>query len=150
MKLVATNRKARHDYEILDIFEAGLVLKGSEVKSLRTKNCSIEESFALVENGEVVLYNMHIPEFEKASYFKAEPTRKRKLLLNKKEIKRINGLTMQKGLTIIPLRAYFNDKGFAKMEIALAKGRKIYDKRKKLHEEITRKEIKFSLNRKNI
>jgi SsrA-binding protein len=103
-----------------------------------------------VENGEVVLYNMHIPEFEKASYFKAEPTRKRKLLLNKKEIKRINGLTMQKGLTIIPLRAYFNDKGFAKMEIALAKGRKIYDKRKKLHEEITRKEIKFSLNRKNI
>lgn len=120
-------------------------LKGSEVKSLRAKSCSIEESFACLERGEGWLYNMHIPEFEKTGAFKTDPKRKRKLLLHKKEIKRLIGLTTQKGLTIIPLKVYFNDRGIAKIEIALAKGKRLYDKRKKIEEERYRKEMKASL-----
>ena len=141
MKIVTTHRKAKRDYDILQGYEAGIELRGMEVKSLRMRGCSIDESFARIENGEVYLYNMHIPEFSKSSYFKPEPKRKRKLLFNKREIKKLIGYTTQKGLTLIPLKVYFNDRGLAKVEISLAKGRKLFDKRKKIKDEIIKKEV---------
>lgn len=149
MKVVTTHRKARRNYHILETFDAGIELKGMEVKSLRTRGCSIEESFGRVEREEVYLYNMHISEFDKASYFKADPKRRRKLLLHKKEIKKLLGLTIQKGLTIIPLKIYFNKRGLAKVEIAVAKGKKLYDKRKKLKDEIIKKEAERDIKKFN-
>ncbi|UCC94966.1 MAG: SsrA-binding protein SmpB [Candidatus Omnitrophota bacterium] len=147
MKVAATNRKARHNYQIIETYEVGIELKGDEVKSLRTRGCSIGESFGRVEAGEVFLYNMHIPEFEKSSYFRPDPKRVRKLLLHKKEIKRLFGLVTQKGFTLIPLKVYFNEKGIAKIEIALARGKHTFDKRRKLKEEIVQKETQRILKR---
>lgn len=147
MKIVATNRKAKQDYQIMEAYEAGIALAGNEVKSLRTMSCSLNDSFVRVERGEAFLYNMHIPEFEKSSYFKPDPKRIRKLLLHKKEIKRLVGFSAQKGLTIVPLKVYFNDRGMAKVEIALAKGRHVYDKRKKIKEEIVKREIQRTLKK---
>ena len=147
MKVVSSNRKARHNYNILETFEAGIVLKGNEVKSLRTKGCSIEESFARVEKGEVFLYNMHIQDFMKSSFFKTDPVRIRKLLLNKREIKKLIGYTSQKGLTLVPLKVYFSDRGIAKVQIALAKGAKLYDKRRKLKEKEEKREIQREFKR---
>ncbi len=147
MKAVATNRKARRDYEIIETYEAGIELLGSEVKSLRTRSCSIEEGFVRIEGSEALLYNMHVPEFEKSSYFTADPKRTRKLLLHKRQIKRLMGLTAQRGLTLIPLRVYFNERGLAKIEIALAKGKRLYDKRKKIKEEITDRETQRELKK---
>ncbi|MBN2483253.1 MAG: SsrA-binding protein SmpB [Candidatus Omnitrophica bacterium] len=147
MKVVATHRKARHNYDILETYEAGMELKGMEVKSLRLRGCSIDESFARVENGEVFLYNMHIPEYSQASYFQPDTRRIRKLLLHKKEIKRLIGVTTQKGLTLIPLKVYFTDRGVAKVQIAVGKGRKLYDKRKKMRAEITKKEAEHEMRR---
>ncbi len=147
MKAVSTNRKAKRDYHILETLEAGIELKGNEVKSLRTRSCSLEESFARIERGELFLYNMHIPEFEKSSFFKPDPKRVRKLLLHKKEIKKLIGLTAQRGLTIIPLKIYFNERGIAKIEIALAKGKHVFDKRKKLKEEIVKRETQRAMKK---
>jgi SsrA-binding protein len=147
IKIVATNRKAKRDYHILEAHEAGIELRGNEVKSLRTKGCSLDESFARIERGEVFLYNMHIPEFEKSSYFKPDPRRIRKLLLHKKEIERFIGFTTQRGFTIIPLKVYFNEGGIAKVEIALAKGKLLYDKRKKIKEEIVERETQRALKK---
>ncbi|MFH1771852.1 MAG: SsrA-binding protein SmpB [Candidatus Omnitrophota bacterium] len=140
MKLINTNRKAKRDYQVTETFEAGIVLSGNEVKSLRMKNCSIDESFARIETGEVYLYNMHIAEFSKSSFFKSPPKRKRKLLLNKKEIKKLIGLVTQKGFTLIPLKVYFNERGIAKVEIAVARGKHTYDKRRKIKEDIANRE----------
>jgi len=145
MKVISTNRRARHDYQILETLEAGIELKGNEVKSLRTQSCSLNESFARIERGELFLYNMYIPEFEKSSFFKPEPKRIRKLLIHKKEIKRLIGLTVQRGFTIIPLKIYFNDRGIAKIEIALAKGKHIFDKRKKFKEAIVKRETQRAM-----
>lgn len=147
MKIIATNRKARHDYDLQDTFEAGIELKGSEVKSLRVRSGSIEESFARLERGEVFLYNMHIPEFDKSSYFKVDPRRVRKLLFHKKEIKSLLGLTTQRGFTLVPLKVYFNARGIVKIEIALAKGRRLFDKRKKIKAEIVKKDIERTMKR---
>jgi len=147
MKMIAQNRKAKHDYQILEVYETGIALRGMEVKSLRSKGCSIEESFARVEGSEVFLYNMHIPDFEKASYFKSDPKRIRKLLLHKKEIKKLIGATTQRGLALIPLRIFFNERGWAKMEIALAKGRKLYEKRKKIKDQIAEDEAKRAMRK---
>ncbi|MCM8787839.1 MAG: SsrA-binding protein SmpB [Candidatus Omnitrophica bacterium] len=147
IKIVATNRKVYRDYDIIERYDAGIILCGNEVKSLRTHGCSIDESFARVENNEVFLYNMHIPEFEKSSYFKPDPKRVRKLLLHKKEIERLFGLTQKKGFTIIPLKVFFTERGLAKVEIALAKGRLLYDKRKKIKEEIVNRYIQRVLKR---
>jgi SsrA-binding protein len=146
-KVVATNRKARKEYQILETQEAGIALRGTEVKSLRTKGCSIDDSFGRLEQGEVYLYNMHIPEFEKSSYFKPDPKRVRKLLLHKKEIERLIGFMIQRGFTMIPLRVYFNERGMAKVEIALAKGRLLYDKRRKIKEAIADREAERELKR---
>ncbi|MFA5008925.1 MAG: SsrA-binding protein SmpB [Candidatus Omnitrophota bacterium] len=149
MKIIATNRKARRDYEILETYEAGIELRGTEVKSLRTRGCSIEEAFGRIENEEVFVYNLNIPEYEKSFYFKSSPKRTRKLLLHKKEIKRLIGLTTQRGLTLIPLKIYFNDKNFVKIEISLAKGKLLYDKRRKIREKIADRETRRELKKFN-
>ncbi len=147
MKIVGQNKKARKDYEIIQVFEAGIELKGDEVKSLRGKTCSLQDSFARVEKEEVYLYNMHIPEFSHSFYFKSEPKRVRKLLLHKKEIKKVMGRTTQGGFTLVPLRVYFNPRGLVKVELALAKGRHTYDKRRKLKEKTEKREAQRELKK---
>lgn len=146
-KLIATNRKARRDYQIIETYETGIELKGNEVKSLRSRGCTLDDSFGRIEKGELFLYNLHIPEFAKSSFFKPEPKRTRRLLVHKKEIRKLIGLTAQRGLTLVPLRVYFNQRGKAKVEIALAKGKHTFDKRKKLREEIVKKETQRALKR---
>ena len=130
-KVVATNRKARHEYEILDTFEAGLVLKGPEVKSLREGKVGFQDAYARLEGGEVWLHSLHISPYEQANRFNENPLRPRKLLLNRHEIRRLVGHVEEKGLTLIPLQIYFR-RGYAKITLALARGRKLYDKREKL------------------
>ena len=127
-KLVANNKKAYHDYFILEKYEAGIVLHGTEVKSLRMGKCSIEESFSRVENGEMYIYGMHISPYEKGNIFNKDPLRVRKLLLHKKEILKIFGKMKEQGITVVPLQVYFSG-SFVKVEIGLAKGKKLYDKR---------------------
>ena len=128
-KAIATNRKAHRDYEVLESLECGIELKGSEVKSLRAAKINLNDSFARFEESEIFLYNAHISHYAQASYLNVDPDRHRKLLLHKKQIQRINGKLTQKGLTLIPLKIYFNDRGFAKIELGLCKGKKLYDKR---------------------
>ncbi|RPF42799.1 SsrA-binding protein [Thermodesulfitimonas autotrophica] len=142
VKVVCENRKARHDYFILETFEAGIVLTGTEVKSLRAGRGNLKESYARVENGELWLYDMHISPYEQGNRFNHEPKRPRKLLMHKGEIMRLWGRTREKGLTLVPLRCYFKD-GRAKVEIALAKGKKLYDRR----EEIAAREAKREVER---
>lgn len=122
------NRKARHDYHIEEVYEAGIELKGTEVKSLRAGKANLKDSFALVRNGEVFVHNMHISTFEQGNRFNHEPTRVRRLLLHKNEINKLIGASQQRGLTLIPLKIYFKN-GRAKVALALAKGKKLYDKR---------------------
>jgi SsrA-binding protein len=141
IKVISTNRKAFRDYDIIERYDAGIELKGTEVKSLRSRTPAIEESFGRPEDGEVILYNMHIPEFEKSSYFRPDPRRNRRLLLHKSEIKRLNALVAHKGLTIIPLKVYFDERGLVKMEIAAAKGRNLVDKRRTIKEKLARQEV---------
>ena len=129
VKVVADNRRARYEYEILQNYEAGIMLEGSEVKSLRDGRTNLAESYASLKNGELFLLNSNIPEYREANRFNHEPKRQRKLLLNKKEISRLSDGISREGLTIIPLKIYFNDRGFAKIDIALAKGKKLHDKR---------------------
>ena len=140
VKVVCENRKARHDYFILETFEAGMVLTGTEVKSLRTGRGNLKDSFARVENGELWLYDMHISPYEQGNRFNHEPKRPRKLLMHKNEIMRLWGRTREKGLTLVPLRCYFKD-GLAKIELALAKGKKVYDRREKIAAREARREI---------
>lgn len=128
-KVVAENRKARRNYEIEDTFEAGIVLSGTEVKSLRSGKANIAESYASDEEGELFLINAHIPEYGQASHFNHHPRRQRKLLLHRKEIHKLLVGIQREGMTIVPLKLYFNDRGIAKLEIGLAKGRKMHDKR---------------------
>lgn len=135
MRTIAQNRRARYDYFILETFESGIVLSGSEVKSLRNSNISITESHAYEEGEEVFLINLHIPEYGKASHFSHYPKRPRKLLLHKKEIKKIIGLLKTKGITLVPLSIYFNKKNLAKIELAVVKGKKEYDKRETIKQE---------------
>ena len=127
-KIVTENRKARHDYHILETYEAGLALAGTEVKSLRSGKANLQDSYARVENAELVLYNMHVSPYDQGNRFNHEPKRKRKLLMHKREIMRLLGKTREKGLALIPLKVYFKN-GYAKVELALAKGKKAYDRR---------------------
>lgn len=127
-KIACENRKARHDYHIEDTYEAGIVLKGTEVKSLRQGKGNLKDSFARVENGEVFLHNMHISPFDQGNRYNHDPLRTRKLLLNKSEIRKLAAVTQQEGLTLIPLKIYFK-RGKAKLALAVAKGKKSYDKR---------------------
>ncbi len=128
-KLIADNRKARHNFEFLDTFEAGLQLTGTEVKSLRNGKANIAESYATEEGGEIWLINSYIPEYLQANRNNHNPRRRRKLLLHRKEVSRLIGAIQREGLTIVPNRLYFNDRGIAKLQIALARGRKAHDKR---------------------
>ncbi|MGC8814166.1 SsrA-binding protein SmpB [Dictyoglomus sp.] len=140
-KVVAVNRKARHDYSILDTFEAGIVLTGTEVKSLRRGKVSLQDSYADVKNGEVWIYNLHISPYEHGNIYNHDPKRPRKLLLNKDEIAYLVGKVRERGLTLIPLSIYFNERGWAKVELGLAKGKKLYDKRRDIAERDERREL---------
>lgn len=126
---VAQNRKARHNYAVEDTLEAGIMLTGSEVKSLRLGRCTLVEAFAQTENGEMFLLNAHIPAYEGASHFQHAETRKRKLLLHRKEIDRLMAAVQRKGMTVVPLSIYFNDRGRAKVQLGLAKGKNAIDRR---------------------
>ena len=128
IKLIANNKKARHDYFVEDSFEAGIVLHGTEVKSLRQGHCSIKESFVDIDNGEVFIHQMHISPSEKGNIFNKDPLRTRKLLLHKSEISKMIGQINQKGYTLIPLKVYFSG-SLVKVQIGLCKGKKLYDKR---------------------
>lgn len=128
-KIVADNRRARHDFFIEETFEAGIVLSGSEVKSLRAGRANLNDSYADASNGEIFLLNCHIAEYKGANRFNHEPKRPRKLLLHKNQIKRLFGKVNTKGLTLIPLSMYFNNKNMVKVELGLAKGKKLHDKR---------------------
>lgn len=127
-KVVATNRKARHEFFIEDTLEVGIALKGTEVKSIRQGKLNIKDSYASIDNGEVYINSMHISPYEQGNIFNVDPLRKRKLLLHKREIRRLLADTMQKGYTLVPLSVYIKD-GLVKLELATAKGKKLYDKR---------------------
>jgi len=145
-KLVARNRKARHEYEILDTHEAGIVLKGPEVKSLRIGQLAFRDAFARVEGGEIWLYNLHISPYEQANRANEEPDRVRKLLMHREEIRRLLSKTEEKGLTLIPLEVYFR-KGNAKVLLGVARGRRLYDKREKLKKKTQDKEAKRAMSK---
>lgn len=130
-KVVARNRKARHEYEILETYEAGMELKGPEVKSLRSGGVSFQDAFARVDDGEVWLHSLHISPYVQANRSNVDPVRPRRLLLNRKEIRRLVVKTQEKGLTIVPLEIYFS-RGYAKVTLAVARGKKLYDKREEL------------------
>ncbi|MCL2719637.1 MAG: SsrA-binding protein SmpB [Lachnospiraceae bacterium] len=148
MKLVANNKKAYHDYFIEEKYEAGLVLHGTEVKSLRLGKCSIKESFIKIEKGEMFAYGMHVSPYEKGNIFNKDPLRAKKLLLHKSEIRKLASGIAEKGYTLVPLQVYFKD-GRAKIEIGLAKGKKLYDKRhdiaKKDQKREAEKDLKLKL-----
>lgn len=141
-QIIATNRKAYRDYEVLEALECGIELKGSEVKSLRASKINLNDSFSRFEGPEIFLYNAHISHYAQASYLNVDPLRPRKLLLHKKQLQRINGKLTQKGLTLIPLKIYFNERGFAKVELALCKGKKLYDKREDIKRRETDREMR--------
>ncbi len=145
-KIIAQNKKARHDFEVVDTFECGIVLMGTEVKSLRLGRASLIDGFATIDNGEVYLHNVHIPEYAFGSWTNHTPRRVRKLLLHKGEILRLIGKTKESGLTLVPLSLYFSD-GKVKVELALAKGKKSYDKRQDLAKRDADREVSRVLGR---
>jgi SsrA-binding protein len=145
-KIIAQNRKARHDYAIIETFEAGLVLTGTEVKSLRLGRASLVDGFATIDNGEVFLRNVHIPEYTQGSWTNHEPRRTRKLLLHRGEILRLIGKTKESGLTLVPLALYFSA-GKVKVEIGLARGKRSYDKRQDLAKRDADREVRKALGR---
>jgi SsrA-binding protein len=145
-QLVAQNRKARHNYDILDTYEAGLVLTGTEVKSLRAGRASLVDGYAEVRDGEVWLRNVHIPEYDQGSWTNHEPRRTRKLLMRRDEITRLIGKTREKGLTLVPLSLYFKD-GYAKVELALGRGKRTHDKRHALVEKQAKREAERAMAR---
>ncbi len=140
-RVVCQNRKARHDYHIEEVIEAGIELLGPEVKSLREGRASLVDSYAKIKKGEVFLYNMHITPYAFAGHVNLDPRRPRRLLLRRREIKRLIGKTEEKGFTLIPIKVYFSPKGWAKVELALAKGKRKYDKRKAIKERELKREM---------
>jgi SsrA-binding protein len=147
-KVVASNRKARHDYTILDTYEAGMALTGTEVKSLRAGRASLVDAFGHENNGEIFLHGMHIPEYTQGTWTNHEPRRVRKLLLKRDEIHKLQGRLRDDGVTLIPLSVYFNN-GYAKVELGLARGKKSYDKRQDLANRDAQREITRALGRRN-
>jgi SsrA-binding protein len=134
IKVISDNRRARYDYEIMQAFEAGIALQGSEVKSLRTGHTNLAEAYAAMKGGELWLINSNIPEYREANRFNHEPKRPRKLLLHAKEIDKLSNGVLREGLTIIPLKMFFNSRGKVKVDIALARGKKLHDKREAIKE----------------
>ena len=149
IKLIAQNKKARHEYFLEELFEAGISLSGTEVKSLRMGKCSLKESFVRIQNNEAFIWNMHISPYEKVNIFNRDPLRTRKLLLHRQEIKRLIGAVKTDGYTIIPVQVYFKG-NYAKMQIALAKGKKLYDKRQDLAKKDQRREAEKDFKVKNL
>ncbi|MGX7058727.1 SsrA-binding protein SmpB [Vagococcus humatus] len=143
-KLIAQNRKARHDYTIVDTIEAGIVLQGTEIKSIRAGRINLKDGFARVRNGEVFLHNVHISPYDQGNIFNHDPLRTRKLLMHKKQIQRLIGETKNTGITLIPLKVYIKN-GVAKVLIGLAKGKKKYDKREDLKRKVQNREIERAL-----
>ena len=139
-KIIARNKRARHDYQIIDAWEAGIVLTGTEVKSLRDGKANLTDSYGILNDGEVFLLNLHISPYEQGNRFNHEPTRTRKLLLHRKEIKRLIGAIERQGLTLVPLELYFKN-GIVKVAIALGKGKKLHDKRESERERDANREI---------
>ncbi|MCX8527799.1 MAG: SsrA-binding protein SmpB [Candidatus Nanopelagicales bacterium] len=144
--LVAQNKKARHDYSIEDVFEAGMVLTGTEVKSLRAGRASLVDGYATIDDGEVWLRGIHIPEYNMGTWTNHEPRRARKLLLRREEVRRLVGTMKESGFTLVPLALYFKD-GYAKVEIAVARGRKAHDKRQAIAERESKRETERALGR---
>jgi SsrA-binding protein len=144
IKIVATNRKAYHQYQFNDTFEAGLVLKGSEIKSIRAGRVSLQEGFVLFEGGEAWLVNVHIAQYDPASSLNHEPRRRRKLLLHRREIDRLQSQAQEKGYTVVPTKLYLKD-GRAKVEIALARGKKLYDKRQTIAKRDAKRQVERAL-----
>lgn len=142
MKIISFNRRAKFDYEILEVYETGIVLVGCEVKSLREGRCDIKDSFAKIKDGDIYLVGMHIPPYKMGNIYNPDPERTRKLLMRKREINRLFGKLTAGGLTLVPLKVYFNKRGFAKLEIALAKKKRKYDKREKIKEREAKREIR--------
>jgi SsrA-binding protein len=142
VKVIAQNRRARHDYFVLETWEAGIELKGTEVKSIRLGKCNLKDSYGAVKNGELFVYGMHISPYENGSYFNADPMRPKRLLMHKSEIRKLIGKIKEKGYTLIPMEVYFKG-SLIKVEIALAKGKKLYDKR----EDIKKKDLKRAAER---
>lgn len=149
IKLIANNKKAYHDYFIEDKYEAGIALHGTEVKSLRMGKCSVKESFIRIENGEMYIYGMHISPYEKGNIFNKDPLRVRKLLLHKYQINKIAGQLAQKGYTVVPLSVYFKG-SLVKIELGLAKGKKLYDKREDIAKKDARREAEREFKVKNL
>jgi SsrA-binding protein len=148
-KLIANNKKARHDYFLEETFEAGVELHGTEVKSLRQGNCSIKEAFIHIENGEVIIYGMHISPYEKGNIFNKDPMRPKRLLMHKKEIMRLLGKIKEKGYTLVPVQVYFKGSR-VKVEIALARGKKLYDKRADIAKKDMRREAEREFKVRNL
>lgn len=147
VKVIARNKKARHDYFIEETFEAGIVLTGTEVKSIRQGRVNLKDSYAMVENGEVFVNNMHISPYEQGNIYNVDPLRKRKLLLHKREISKLIGYTTQKGYTLVPLSLYIKN-GKVKIELAVAKGKKLYDKRDDIAKKDAERRIQKALSAK--
>jgi len=146
-KVISTNRKARHDYQIEESYEAGIVLTGTEVKSIRNARVNLKDSFAKVEGNEIFLYNMHISPYEQGNRFNHEPLRVRKLLMRKIEISRLGGKIKEKGYSLIPLKIYLT-RGLVKIELGLARGKKLYDKRRDIAERDSKREMERALREK--
>lgn len=144
-KTIAKNRRAFHDYDILETFEAGIELTGTEVRSLRDNNAQLTDAFALIRGGEAWLNNLHIAPFQNGNIANVDPDRRRKLLLHKRQIRYLAEKTQEKGLAVVPLKMYFNDRNLVKVEIALARGKKLYDKRTSLKERDVKREIDRAL-----
>lgn len=149
MKLIANNKKAFHDYFIDEKYEAGIALHGTEVKSMRQGKCSIKESFIRIEDGEVFVYGMHISPYEKGNIFNKDPLRVKKLLLHKYEINKLLGKIKEKGYTLVPLQVYFKE-GKVKLELGLARGKKLYDKREEIAKKDQRREAEKEFKVKNL
>ena len=148
IKLIANNKKAYHDYFIEDTYEAGISLAGTEVKSLRMGKCSVKESFIKIENGEMIVYGMHISPYEKGNIFNKDPLRPRKLLLHRYEINKMAGKMAEKGYTLVPLKVYFKG-SLVKVEVGLAKGKKLYDKRQDMAKKDAKREMEREFKSRN-
>lgn len=148
-KMIANNKKARHDYFIEYTYEAGICLHGTEVKSLRMGKCSVKEAFIRIENGEIFIYNMHISPYEKGNIFNKDPLRVKKLMLHKYEINKISGQLVQKGYTLVPLEVYFKG-SLVKIQVGLARGKKLYDKRQDIAKKDQRREVERDFKVKNL
>ena len=147
MKIVVQNKKARHDFAILETIEAGIALRGTEVKSLREGRANLRDSYALIEGGEIVLRGLQIMPYSHTSDRAIDPLRDRKLLLNREEIRKLTGKINEKGMTLVALKVYFNPRGIAKVELGLAKGKKLYDKREAITERETRRDVDRAMKR---